>query len=421
MLGQRTRGTACTQWLMLLLILCAVAFSEDSIVVDDVELRIDFSSGAVIANEAPTVLAPVPDYLIVLGTKDTVVGTLTEIFTDAENGSRLNFSAEVQHKDLVRYRISAVDSTLKLMFDPEGPEGRTSVIIRANDGTKEVSDTFDIIIQKLFDLPGTLIDQTVKSGSSSLQFRRNITTILPTSSHPDSTYSFYATSSNEALVTVSTDPLTNQILMDVVDSGYGTSTITVTVFNSDGFSRDESFVLTVKQRFGVREYHRKREPFNPGITLFTGMDYSGFSCKFWANDVFGTAIGGYYQWDKKGIGADMQLLVKPPVNFFMQPYMLASCGYHRQSVTVQHQTAPLTLSKEIPMLVVRGGGGLDFWLGNKKQHVLGMEVGFTYGRKTYATFTSTLVGDGDVDFEETVFELPPLHLRVAYSVYFKAL
>ena len=165
--------------LFLLSLTSTAICNESSSKKDEVELRIDFSSGSVIANESPKVIAPLKDLSVFLGTTDTIIAMLTEVFHDAENGSALQFSAKSLDSSLVRGRINPVDSTLKISFSPERIEGRSAIILTASDGSKEVSDTFSVVIKKLFILNDTLADTTVKSGDKPIVIKKDISSILP--------------------------------------------------------------------------------------------------------------------------------------------------------------------------------------------------------------------------------------------------
>jgi len=54
---------------------------------DDIDFRIDFTSGSTIINEPPEVISPVNDLSIIVGTVDTVVAFLPQVYNDVDNNT----------------------------------------------------------------------------------------------------------------------------------------------------------------------------------------------------------------------------------------------------------------------------------------------------------------------------------------------
>jgi hypothetical protein len=389
---------------------------------NDIGLRIDFSSGSTIVNEIPIIVSPVGNYAINVGTKDTLIGLMTSIFNDAENGSQLKYKAISQNKDVATISIIPSDGSIYLHFNPRGVKGQSTIILTANDGAKEVSDTFSVVVKDRFDLSGMLADTLVRSKSERLIIAKDISFIMPDNTgDPKETYTFTASSDDTTLISVTPLMDSNVIRMEIADSGFGSASISVTVIDSDSFMVSDTFTLTVKKSYGISDYYRKRVPTNLGLSLFSGLDYTGFAFRIWINDIFGIGANGYYQWDQNGMGADLQLLVKPPLQFVLQPYFMGSGGYHHQILHEKFELFSISVEREIPLFVARVALGVDGWVGKTKQNVFGIEAGYSYGEAQYSTISAISVGESELQKEERLFKIPPFHFKMSYTFYFKKL
>lgn len=386
---------------------------------DDVELRIDFTSGSVIANQPPKIVKHIPNITAALGTKDTAIIDLNDVFNDAESGSALSFTSSVIDSSIVKATIGQHDSVASLEFMP-GKEGRTKVVFTASDGIKEVHDTINVVVKPAFTLSDTLSDTTVKSSYSVLGITMDITSIFPRG-NANEYYNFSVTSSDAALVGVIKSKLGKSIILEIADSSYGSSDIIVTFTDSDLLTVKDTFTVFVKKSYGKKIYKRKQVNANLGFTLFTDTYYSGGALKLWIKDIFGIAIDGYYYWDQKGVGADLGLMLKPSLNFVLQPYAIVSCGYHRQTLSHTYSNLSVTVKNDIPMLTVRAAGGVDAWLGKSKNHLIGAEVGYTFGRGEYSALSTIEMGNTEIVQNREIFKMPPLHLRLSYSIFIRKL
>lgn len=389
---------------------------------DDVELRIDFNTGSVIANESPKVVKPINNITVAAGTTDTIIADLNDIFNDAESGSALNFSVISLDTSLVNVKINEFDSILEASFVPE-KLGRTDIIITANDGSKNVHDTVSVVVKKAFYLKEHIPDTTIKSGYSILMVRKDISRIFPVlDSASNSKYTFNVSSNNEALVSVSANTQRNSITLEIADSSFGKADIEIIVEDEDQLAVKDTFTVKVKKSFRKKEYRRESVKLNPGISIFTGVNYSGAAVRLWFNDIIGIGLNGYYKWKQDGIGTAMELMVKPSLNFLLQPYGSLSGGYHRQTISKTYKEANnLKIEKDLPLFVFRAVGGLDAWLGESKQHVIGAEVGYTFGESKYTPLSITTIGSSIPDTKKETYKMPPLHLRIGYSFYLKKL
>lgn len=385
---------------------------------DDVELRIDFTSGAVIANEKPKVINSVVDISIPLGKKDSVIADLNEVFNDAESGSQLNYSARSLKPSLLEVQINGKDSTVKVIPIP-GKTGKTKIILSASDGNAEVYDTVSILIKKLFKLNGNLNDTIIKSSDTATVFEFKVSHILPISSSEK--YSISASSNNNALLNTNVKPGTNNINLIVIDSGYGNADIEVVISDSDQLSVKDTFTVTVMKSYSKKKYYRKKVSINPGISLFTSTYYSGASLRLWVKDIFGISISGYYQWDQNGIGADGQLMLKPSLNFFLQPYITVGGGYLRHTEIVNNEYLNINVKKDIPIFPVHGAGGIEAWLGMNKRHVIGIEAGYRYGEAEYQPISILKIGSKEMIVQKEKVRISPLYLRFNYSFFLKKL
>ncbi len=382
---------------------------------EDVELRIDFTSGSVIANQPPKISQKIPDITVAIGTGDSLICDLNDVFIDAESGSALTFSAKVMDPSLLGVSIDKKDSTASLKFW-KGAKGRTSVIFSASDGIKEVHDTVKVIVKDPFVLRAILTDTIVKSGYSILILNRDISHLFPLSGF----YRYEVTSSDPALVKVEKSNIGRSIKMSIADSSFGSADIELTVYDNDLLSVKQTFTVEVHKSYS-KTYKREQVNVNPGISLYTGIEYSGAFFKLWIKDVFGIALGGYYHWDLEGKGLEGQLLVKPSLNFPLNPYLMVSGGYHRIKEEDLDDGLNIKTENDLSIPVFRTAGGLEAWLGKSKLHVIGFEGGYSFGRKEYSSVSLSQIGSSTITEKKVTYKMPPLHLRISYSVFFRKL
>lgn len=385
---------------------------------EDVELRIDFTSGAVIANMKPKVIKPINDITIPLGFTDTVVADLKEVFDDPESGSKLRFKAKCLDTTLLKIEINSKNSAIKVLTIPD-KVGRSKIVVTASDGVGETYDTFSVVIKETFKLKSSINDTIVKSHDSVYVVPLDISHILPVNSTEQ--YNISASSSDNALVSVNIGHNSNIINLIIADSGYGKADIQLVVTDSDLLSVKDNFTVIIMKSFGKKEYQKKRVTANPGITIFTGIDYSGVSMKLWIKDILGISFSGYYKWDQKSIGTDGQLMVKPPINFALQPYISVGGGYYRQTVITNYKNLGIKLEKDIVVYPIFGAAGIEAWFGKNKRHTIGIEAGYRYGKTEYKSITILTLGSKDVLSEKDSFAIEPLHLRIAYSIFLRKL
>jgi len=392
----------------------------------DLELRIDFGSGSVIANERPKVNNPISDIVVAKGVLDTVIADLNNVFFDVEDGSQLSFSAMSFDTALVYVSVNHSDSTVTLRITPD-TVGRTDIILYASDGYKDVMDTVSVRVKKRFDLPGSLSDTIIKASDTISIITIDISEILPPENIPvGESYTFSVRSSNEGLMGVTGDIPTKRVTLEVADSGFGKSEIEVTVKDKDNLFVRDTFVVTVMKEYGGKEYggkeyHREQVAFNPGVSLFTGIDNSGIGVKLWYMDVVGIAVSGSFDWDLKGVGYTLGILGKPHINFVVQPYGVAYLGYHRQTVEKELEGIEVTSEEDLPLFVLHVAVGGEVWLGKTRQHAVSLEVGYSYGKSSYTNSIFTDIGSTTLVREDGEFNMAPLHLRLGYSFYFMKL
>lgn len=386
---------------------------------DDVELRIDFTSGAVIANETPKVIKLIDDITALLGTKDTTVADLNEIFHDAENGTALSFGAKVLDPSFVNVKINRFDSVATLQFKT-ATIGRTKIIFSASDGLKEVYDTIEVVMKESFKLSDTLNDTIVKSSYSIVAINMDISHIFPKDSLSEK-YDFSVMSSDPALVRVYANNLSKSITLEIADSSYGKAEIVVAIIDSDKLIVRDTFLVDVRKSYSREDYKRKNVIVNPGVTFYTDIEYSGALFKLWFKDVFGIAAGGYYLWNQDGLGFEGQLLLKPALQIPLHPYIMVSGGYHYQAIDNSFKDVYSGVERELSIFAFRVAGGADVWIGKSKHHVIGVEAGYCYGKSEYYAPTKTTIGSVDVERTKSSFKLNPLHVRVSYSVFIRKL
>jgi len=327
-----------------------------------------------------------------------------------------------QRKELIyKVKINKTDSVATASIKA-GKKGRAVVILSASDGTKSVSDTVSLIVKDLFTLSDTLNDTLVKSGYSIIVVNKDIAHIFPVvDSGSSESYDFDVVSSDPALVRVEKGYSGRTIKMVVADSSFGSTDIIVSVIDRDQFSVKDTFRVDVNKSYSKKKYQRERVTVNPGIALFTGIDYSGAFVKLWIKDIFGIALGGYYHWDQLNAGAEADLLLKPALNFPLHPYFMVGVGYHHATVSSTVEDLNIRFEDDISMPVFRTAGGVDLWLGKSKHHVIVVEGGYTFGRKEYSATAYSMIGESKITYEKATYEMPPLHFRVSYSVFFRKL
>jgi len=328
----------------------------------------------------------------------------------------LKYSAKSLDRSLVRIGINPEDTSLVLFFAPNGKEGRTNIVLSASDGPNYVTDTFSVVVKEPLVLRDRIKDTSVITGLSPRFIIQDISNILPDLSLVSTEYqTFSASSSDTTLISIQSDNETNTLFLEAIDSGLGEATIVVTIIDSDQFSVSDTFVVSLTPEIEKPQSERLTVTFNPGISMFSGIDHSGVLFKFWINDFIGGALSGYYEWDHNGIGTELQLLVKPSFDFPLHPYGMIGSGYHRETIRNLLPEQRTLVRQNLDLWVLRAAGGVDFWLGKSKWNVLGLEAGYCYGKKEYNT-----MGIGDAP-KDGSFEMAPLYVRVSFTFYFKKL
>jgi len=98
---------------------------------------------------------------------------------------------------------------------------------------------------------------------------------------------------------------------------------------------------------------------------------------------------------------------------------MLSGGFHSQTISNSFKESNTTTEKDISLFVFRAGAVVEGWHGKSQRHVVGVEVGYTYGKSEYSLPLVTNVGSVDSDVETNVFNMPQLHLRISYSFFIK--
>jgi len=125
----------------------------------------------------------------------------------------------------------------------------------------------------------------------------------------------------------------------------------------------------------------------------------------WIDDVNGWEIQAGTDWKFNDLIARVKYMRSLYSDENKKYYALATVGY----IGFKEKSDEMTFSASAPSFAV--GGGAEFFITEKKNKAVAIELGYQYGKAT-ANYTS-------MGYEfEFPFKLPPLYIGGAFSIYF---
>lgn len=372
----------------------------------DVQLRIDFTTGSQITNEPPVLLKPLPDISMIENAPAPLITPLDDFFTDPENGANLKFQITLSDSSLIAANLH--NHSLELLPQPK-KTGTTTVIVSASDNILHVTDTFTVEIKKKLILNQATADITLRKGQQiahSIKLNR-----LFDKSYPYADYSYDIYISDSIVVSAEIDADKGRLVLSAAERADGICDVFITITDPDSQMISDTFsVAVIKRSYDAA--------FDPGISLYTGLDYSGLESRFWIRKIIGFGLGVYTFWNMEGFGGEVSLRGKFPLKSKVLPYINISGGYHFQKVP-KYQSNSQALS-EISFPTVSASLGAEIRPGKSGLHGISIEAGYRYGT---ADFYYTSLTDPHYQDENLIgnYTMNPTLLKLIYSFYFRGI
>lgn len=154
---------------------------------------------------------------------------------------------------------------------------------------------------------------------------------------------------------------------------------------------------------------------SPGVGLFTGSAGTGVHGRLWFDDFVGSDIRFYNDWTNSGRGGQLAVLIKPPFQIAVRPYIALGGGYHFENIDKTIYDSPYKAT--LGFGTFYGALGAETRLGKNQTHGISAELAYNYGEGEY-TIERSKIGDPSAQKETFDVDRTPFQVSLFYTYYF---
>ena len=213
-------------------------------------------------DDAPTVSQAISDVTVDEDADNQTID-LSSVFTDIDNDDSAITKSIQSNSDSTLISASINDNTLTLEFF-ENQNGSAEIIIKATSNGKEITDSFNVTIQEINDLPTISMISSQKVSDTAIS---PITYTINDVETAAENLSVTLLSSNTSIlpflpdnILMSGDSVNRTLSLTPVEGAYGTSMLTLVVMDTDNGFATTSFSI---------------ENIRPSFTIYTLVDGNG--------------------------------------------------------------------------------------------------------------------------------------------------